>query len=267
MCRGLLPPCRSNKLVCVYQISGQYGFLPRLLYYSTLVFAVVGRYQEWLVIGALASALTYSGVAAIHMLCLTNSRRPIYDLDILACWAILSTGCLGFVAMIHWSSTVKQSRAKVVLILWGILMGIGLVTGRSLLMDTKVIEEPACRSSSGQLLEYPYQRLSPAWNCTYNCFKVQEIMRQINEQMAIPSRQLNTKYAAYGILLVGPIMAAAYKSMSLNSYAHSPSEMCRHWVMCRLLKNPNRHQRLTDHVYDAAATSWYGGYISELSIA
>ncbi|KAK2788147.1 hypothetical protein FQN53_004032 [Emmonsiellopsis sp. PD_33] len=75
-------------------MSGQYSFLLRLLYYASLVFAILGRYQRWLAMGALASALSYAGSTAIHAMALITSRRPVFDPDILAARAVLSTGCL-----------------------------------------------------------------------------------------------------------------------------------------------------------------------------
>jgi hypothetical protein len=250
----------EDMVICIYPLSGQYGFLPRVLYYFTLVFAILGRNQQWLVVGALASALTYSGCAAIHILCLSGSRTPIYDLDILGCWALLSTGALAFVVMIHWSTTVKQSRAKVVLVLWAVLMGIGLSTGRALLFDRPLRPEPSCRSKSGQLLQLQSQLLDPAFNCTYKCFSADKVMRKRNEKMAIPSTYLNLRDPDY-IVLLGPIMAAALKCLSYQSLAHSPSQLCSRTIISKLINNQGRHKHLTDHIYDAAASKWYGGYI------
>ena len=45
---------------------GNYGRWPRVLYYVTLLFALLARNHDWLIGGALAAALTYSGGAAIH---------------------------------------------------------------------------------------------------------------------------------------------------------------------------------------------------------
>jgi hypothetical protein len=53
-------------VVCEWPISGMYSRLNRILYYVALVFALVVRHHDWLVAGALASATTYSGSAAIQ---------------------------------------------------------------------------------------------------------------------------------------------------------------------------------------------------------
>ena len=46
-------------------LSGQYCLLSRILYYALLIFSVFGHAHVWLIAGALALALTYSGTAAI----------------------------------------------------------------------------------------------------------------------------------------------------------------------------------------------------------
>lgn len=51
---------------CAYAISGQYGFLPRLLYYLLLVISMFLRKHDWLSAGALAGAMTYSASACVH---------------------------------------------------------------------------------------------------------------------------------------------------------------------------------------------------------
>ena len=94
----------ADLILCVYPISGAYGLLPRLLYYVTLALAIFGRNQEWLVIGALASALTYSGTSAVHMMSLCSSRKDVFDLDISGAWAVLTTGALAY----NISSTGQQ---------------------------------------------------------------------------------------------------------------------------------------------------------------
>ena len=180
---------------CVYAISGTYGLLPRCLYYVTLIFAIFGRTREWLIIGALVSALTYAGTSAIHQMALVQGRENIYDLDILGAWAVLSTGALAFIVMIHWSSTVRNSEARLILIVWGILVGTALIFGRSELFNTDLSPgEPACYSSKGQLLIYPIELISPEFNCTYKCFSYRKPMRQASEVMAVPRSVVKNKW-------------------------------------------------------------------------
>ncbi|KAJ9608984.1 hypothetical protein H2200_006755 [Cladophialophora chaetospira] len=248
---------------CVYQISGTYGVLPRILYYVTLVFAIFGRRTEWLIIGALVSALTYAGTAAIHIMALVTSKSDVFDLDIVAAWAVLSTGALAYIGIIHWSSSVRDSRARVVLVCWGILVGISLVFGRAELFDTPPSPpEPACYSSRGLLLEYRGQLIDHEFNCTYKCFDISKPMRRKSEIMAIPHRVLdNPKYRTFTVALVGPIQFAAYAAMSLDAQAHTPSYGCVRLVMSYLI-HPGHREEFTKTVYKASMERWYGGYLA-----
>jgi len=69
------------QIVYAYQLSGQYGLLNRLLYYSLLIFSIAGQRRLWLITSALTSATTYSSTAAIHALILAASRHSLYDID------------------------------------------------------------------------------------------------------------------------------------------------------------------------------------------
>lgn len=254
-----------TQINCVYAISGSYGLLPRLLYYVTLVFAIFGRSQEWLIIGALVSALTYAGTAAIHMMALVSSKTGVFDLDIMAAWAVLSTGALGYIGMIHWSSTLRYSNAKWIMICWGFLVGVGLIFGRAALFDTKLTDpEPACYSTSGKLLEYPIERISPEFQCSYKCFAVSKPMRHVSEIVAVPSEMLNNKYSGLALALVGPIQFAAYAALSIDTQKHNPSQLCQRAVM-KYLIHPGHADSLTKTVYNASADRWYGGYFALLS--
>ncbi|WEW57025.1 hypothetical protein PRK78_002484 [Emydomyces testavorans] len=254
-----IPKGHNDTVICVYPISGQYGLLPRLVYYITLVLGIVGRYQRWLVMGALASALSYAGATAIHMLALPTSRTPVFDLDILAAWAVLTTGCLAFAALVHWSSALRHSEGRIVIILWGALVGIGCITGRSLLLDVHSDAEPACRSSAGDLLTSRSELASPKFNCTYKCFDAKSPMRQTNEVTAIPTNQLLGTYANLGVVLLVPILAAAQKALTFNLTPHTPSQACTSLVMVYV--NSSLNLRLSQSTYNAACESWYGGYI------
>lgn len=248
---------------CVYAISGTYGVLPRCLYYVTLVFAIFGRTREWLIIGALVSALTYAGTSAIHVMALVSSKKGVYDLDIPAAWSILSTGALAYIGIIHWSSTVRFSRARVVLVIWGVLVGTSLVFGRAELFDTVLDPpEPACYSSRGLLLQSPADLISPDFDCTYACFSRHKPMRHPSETVAVPRAVLTDRYSSFGVALIGPIQFAAYAALSFDSVQHNPSQLCTAMVLKYL--DPARAPNLHRHIYDASAQHWYGGYFALL---
>lgn len=249
-----------TEINCVYPISGGYGLLPRILYYVTLVVAIFGRSQEWLIIGALVSALTYAGTAAIHVMVLVTSRAGIFDLDIMAAWAILSTGALGYIGIIHWSSTLRNSRAKVVMVCWGALIGISLIFGRSELFDTPMSPpEPACYSSQGKLLETPMELINRDFNCTYQCFSLEKPLRHRYEIQAVPHHLLDNQYTRLAVALVGPIQFAAYAAISFDSREHTPSVTCQRYVMGYMM-SPRAREEMTKVVYKASLESWYGGY-------
>jgi hypothetical protein len=259
-------PFPVTEINCVYAISGTYGLLPRLLYYFTLIFAIFGRRNEWLIIGALVSALTYAGTTAFHAMALSSSKSNVFDLDIIASWAVLSTGALAYIGMMHWSSTMRNSEARWVMIVWGWLVGCALIFGRSSLYTTPLHgTEPACYSRSGVLLEYPLQALqNPEFNCSYKCFDVVKPMRHRSEIMAVPHRILHKNgYDTLTLILVGPIQFAAYAALSLDSVAHTPSQQCIRIVMSYLI-HPGHREQFTKAVYQASRETWYGGYFALL---
>jgi len=275
----LLPNTTSSPLemVCIYAISGTYGLLPRLLYYATLLFAIFGRTQEWLILGALVSALTYAATSAIHTMALVTSRTHIFDLDLLGAYAILSTGALAYIAMAHWSTTLRHSRFKPIMLIWGILVGTALIFARVALFDTAPTPPvPACYSHSGTLLTSLTQ-LSSDFNCTYPCFSpsLTKPLRTHFEVLAVPSTVVHNQYSKLSLVLLGPIQAAAYAAISLDTRSHSPSHLCTLLGMRHLLKttsppstpsryHPASHEDITKHIYNASTTSWYGGYLTLL---
>jgi len=118
--------------------------LPRILFYFVLIFGLLASHFEWLVAGALAAALTYSGSAAIHA-CLLIWRGPSYgDLDVYALGAILSTSCLITIPLINWSTTLRnlgshdghKSGARTIIIYWGGLVLVGLIAILSTIWST-----------------------------------------------------------------------------------------------------------------------------------
>jgi hypothetical protein len=73
-----------------------------------LVFALLAHNHLWLVAGALASSLTYSGAAAIHA-CMLVWRGPgPAEMDLDALTAILIPACLIIVPLLNWSSTLRN---------------------------------------------------------------------------------------------------------------------------------------------------------------
>ncbi|KAK3173667.1 hypothetical protein OEA41_006999 [Lepraria neglecta] len=94
-------------------MTGTYSFLARLLYYCTLVFSLFSRAHLWLVAGALASALVYSGSAAVHACLLVwRGPNPYIESDSWALYAILNSACLVTVPLLNWSGTLRRLGQK-----------------------------------------------------------------------------------------------------------------------------------------------------------
>ncbi|KFY17670.1 hypothetical protein V492_00478 [Pseudogymnoascus sp. VKM F-4246] len=136
---------------CWYPISGNYGRLPRILFYVTIAAAVLLRsHLPWLYLGALAASLTYSGSAAIHA-CLLIWRGPAWgELDLHPLLGILSVSCIIMVPLINWSSTIRTAgrpdlqhlkyderpkkmdefvaASRIILIFWSFLVTLGFLS-------------------------------------------------------------------------------------------------------------------------------------------
>ena len=119
------------------------ALLPRVLFYTTLVFALVGRTHEWLIVGALTAALTFSGAAALHAMFLLWVGPGYGELDLFALEGILSTACLLAIPLINWSSTLRHlgrpkekgadgkretGNTRTVIIWWSFLVAIGFLS-------------------------------------------------------------------------------------------------------------------------------------------
>lgn len=99
------------------------------------MFALLASHLEWLITGALATALSYSGSASIHA-CLLIWRGPVFgELDVYALVAILSTSCLIMILLVNWSTTLRElgsrdghvSSARLIISYWGVLVAVGLI--------------------------------------------------------------------------------------------------------------------------------------------
>jgi hypothetical protein len=117
-----------------------YGLLSRVLFYASLTFAVLGQRFEWLAIGALASAMTFSATAAIHIIIIfaTHGRHPpILDLDAVSIALIAIASVSMFPALMCFSSALQKNRAgRVVITLWFFTMVIAYVLALLVLFDT-----------------------------------------------------------------------------------------------------------------------------------
>lgn len=94
-------------------MQGTYSFLNRLLYYCIFIFSLFSRAHLWLVAGALAAALTYSGTAAVHACLLVwRGPNPYIENDSWLLYEILNAACLITVPLLNWSGTLRRLGAK-----------------------------------------------------------------------------------------------------------------------------------------------------------
>lgn len=171
----------------VYPLSGQYGLLPRFLFYALMGFSVAGHARFWLVAGALASAMTYSGTAVIHALILaSDSAHSLYDIDTVGIWAIVSVGSLMVFPVLHSSNTIARLPSRLIFGFWGSLVSFGAIFAIVALWRDYP-SEPECRSSNGTLLTSIARHVED-FNCTYSCFGAKQIL-QAPTDIAIVSQQ------------------------------------------------------------------------------
>jgi hypothetical protein len=121
---------------------GSYCLLPRVLFYCTIAFALVGWGHKWLIAGALAASLIYSGQAAIHACLLAWSHQSVAENDVYALAAILSTSAIITVPLLNWSRSLRDltieksgeedadgkeefSKSRAIIVYWGFLIIIG----------------------------------------------------------------------------------------------------------------------------------------------
>ncbi|KAF2814957.1 uncharacterized protein BDZ99DRAFT_458915 [Mytilinidion resinicola] len=124
---------------CVYPISSQYDVLPRALFYLLLILSLVFRRHTLLSTAALATTMTYSATAVIHVFALlaqyrfntgpgdANSAKEYGDVDLLAIFPILAAAGIMLAPILNWSTTIRRHRAQAIIIWWGILIFVGLV--------------------------------------------------------------------------------------------------------------------------------------------
>jgi hypothetical protein len=192
--------------VCSYPVSGQYAILQRVLYYALLIFSVLMHGKPWLVGGALAAAMTYSGAAAVHALVLAGiSTKTLLDLDIYGVWAILSAGVLAVEPMMTFSTNLRNSVARPVVAFWGMIIGVGTV-GTSVAIWRNFPIVPGCFDDNGIVLGRLEAIELP--NCSYVCEPETQILRVPDDIEIIHASQVFGH--RFNILMAAAIITLAY---------------------------------------------------------
>jgi hypothetical protein len=202
-------------------LKGSYGLLPRVLFYFTIVFALVGWGHKWLIAGALAATLVYSGQAAIHACLLAWSRQAHGENDIYALAAILSTSAILAVPLLNWSKSIRDlsigkkddsgksefSKARTIIVYWGLLVVLGLFSVMVLL-----------ESSHPQKLGF-YSMMGSLGGETISCVMKSSPSQYANLTFDPPLLQYN--YNQDGLNLSVPLIDAAWAN------AHGCSTPCK----------------------------------------
>ncbi|KAL4914545.1 hypothetical protein BDW62DRAFT_138927 [Aspergillus aurantiobrunneus] len=162
-------------VLCVYPLSGVYAPLQRILFYILLSFGVIGRRQRWLVAGALASAMTYCGAAAIHSFFLiAQARSPVVDLDVYGVFAATSTGIMLTAPLLAWSKTLQTVEREIrsLITLWALLILVGAILSVATIYIRGNIDGPTCYDSALYLDISAASTLEDlSANCTFVCFQ------------------------------------------------------------------------------------------------
>jgi len=188
-------PAGPAAMTCVYAVSGQYGLLPRVLYYALLIFTVFTHKYIWLVAGAAASAMTFSGSAAIHAIILVALPRrsaAALDLDVFGTYAASATGLIFIIPIMTFSKSLKNLTGRVLIRVWGALMVVGTACSIAAMWRPWPHEAP-CVTSTGALLTSLSQLDVAAFNCTYSCFGTHDIIRGSTDVVAMPVDVINDK--------------------------------------------------------------------------
>ncbi|KFZ17271.1 hypothetical protein V502_04650 [Pseudogymnoascus sp. VKM F-4520 (FW-2644)] len=110
---------------CVYPMSGQYGFLPRLLFYASIIFAFTMRRSGWFTSIVLGLAMSYSATAFVHIIVIyaTLGRSPpILDLDVLGMNLLAAVGMSMHPALLILRQRYKSPTLQVVVGCWWYIM-------------------------------------------------------------------------------------------------------------------------------------------------
>ncbi|PGG96614.1 hypothetical protein GX51_07739 [Blastomyces parvus] len=177
-------------VLCVFPISGPYNLLQRILFYLLLVFAVLCRRQKWLVFGALASAMSYSGAAALHGLFLASPARKAIDLDIYGIFAVTSSGAMLTAPLLNWSSTLiyAEKRKRWIVIMWGLLLVFGAIfTAACMYVNGAGFIAPDCISRDDASSFVGSLFPSPSADCQYACPPEARVFRPRHDVVAWPN--------------------------------------------------------------------------------
>ena len=117
--------------------------------------------------------------------CISTTHHAVMDLDVVGSWAVLSTAMLMLIPMLEWSFALRDSRARAVVRVWGILITIGMICSFIALYRPYEESPPCANIQTGEILRSPTQFAQGRFNCTYSCFSVKQPLRATSETLAL----------------------------------------------------------------------------------
>ncbi|KAL3475446.1 hypothetical protein BJX99DRAFT_259393 [Aspergillus californicus] len=259
----------AGRVECIYQISGQYALLQRILYYALLLFAVIGKECSWLVAGALGAAMTFAASAALHVIILAGiSSDSILDLDSLGVFAIVSVGALIATVFFDYSQLLRESPARPVFRYWALVMIVGTVCSVIALWRDYPSED-ACVSLPGShgtetgtepvLLTSTAQLGLARFNCTYACFERRQLFRTPGQILAVPAGTVSTArnkllLASTFLTLIFGTLVSAYRLINTHRF-HTKYELHQAQQTSRDILNSNilsgKYRRAERHIEES----------------
>ena len=247
----------KDRVTCVYPVSGHYAPVSRYVYYTLLLFGIVARHSHWLIAGALATAMTYSGAAAIHAIILAaTTNNVVQDLDLMGVWTVLGAGAFALWPVLSVSSTLRSSRFRPIFGAWALMICAGMlaaVVPLHLLRPT----EPACRArDTGELMTQAYEIGDPAFNCSYKCFDSQRLLRGPDEiTILLTSQAFGDNYqkvralAGYSVnaATVVTILFIPWPRAWTCKWGRKQAQREEEWLIAHktLMRSPQHWRRMT----------------------
>jgi hypothetical protein len=195
--RPLSEDIPSNQIIsCVYPMSGQYGLLPRLLFYASLVLASTMRDFGWFANIFLGLAMSYSTTAFVHIIviCATHGwKPPILDLDVYGIFLVAIAGVSMYPAVVGLRQSGWKGRAvRDVIEFWWCIMTFPIFLALGLLVN--VINNPRQSSNSAAACYLPddtllttLAQLNGTWDleCIYDCFSTRKSVLKARDAVTV----------------------------------------------------------------------------------
>ncbi|KAL5352226.1 hypothetical protein ACLOAV_002173 [Pseudogymnoascus australis] len=205
---------------CVYPMSGQYGLLPRLLFYASLIFASTMRSSGWFANIVLGLAMSYSTTAFVHIIVIYATHGwhpPILDLDVLGIFLLGAVGVSMYpaiaVSRVARRSSYMKFGVQVVIGYWWLIMFLLSSLATILLNNHKNLRqnsnsEVACYLPDSTLLTSLAQLNGTRdLECIYDCFLTRKSVIKTQDAVTVVlGSPMNDNMGRWG-LSIGNIMS------------------------------------------------------------